>query len=453
MSLSGPYTDHPTQLAGMVFPNQSMQALSSVVHLFGCSVIAFCFARRTTGDAFFSWQTWLSMSWPRLCVLLVFLDSWLFLFSTGILITGVGMSSSFINCSLGIYACILLYAGSKILIYFFLIEKVHVVWGGTHQPRLHSKVYWGCLLTLAPYGVSLGWDTPTPVALQSILGVPAHLGTIRSYRDSDDHRVAYFRDNRSCVIGLRNYASLSLLVYDLYINIFLTGMFLWPLFRSRLSNPKLKRMAMRTLVAAFAALTTSTINITVLTIMQGQQLGWVCLGSCGTDVLVNALVLFWVTDNISQTGSENAPGTHCPTAAPGAPVISNQSSAVEEGMKSPTFAQDRATTVSRRTGNPNEPVLFGKRAGRRNKGFVSKIGEALRGRKYGEGDDRRHQLSVQVTITTEQQGDIMMHDVDYTPRPHSINESIGTSRIDVEKGDMIEEEKRNSVELPGHGRA
>ncbi|CAE6528744.1 unnamed protein product [Rhizoctonia solani] len=427
MSLSGPYTDHPTQLAGMVFPNQSMQALSSVIHLFGCSVIAFCFARRTTGDAFFSWQTWLSMSWPRLCVLLVFLDSWLFLFSTGILITGVGMSSSFINCSLGIYACILLYAGSKILIYFFLIEKVHVVWGGTHQPRLHSKVYWGCLLTLAPYGV---------IVILMIIG-----------------RVAYFRDNRSCVIGLRNYASLSLLIYDLYINIFLTGMFLWPLFRSRLSNPKLKRMAMRTLVAAFAALTTSTINITVLTIMQGQQLGWVCLGSCGTDVMVNALVLFWVTDNISQTGSENAPGTHCPTAVPGAPVISNQSSAVEEGMKSPTFAQDRATTMSRRTGNSNEPVLFGKPAGRRNKGFVSKIGEALRGRKDGEGDDRRHQLSVQVTITTEQQGDIMMHDVDYTPRPHSINESIGTSRIDVEKGDMIEEEKRNNVELPGHGRA
>jgi hypothetical protein len=34
------------------------------------------------------------------------------------------MSSDFINCTLGIYACILLYAGSKVLIYWFLIEKV-----------------------------------------------------------------------------------------------------------------------------------------------------------------------------------------------------------------------------------------------------------------------------------------------------------------------------------------
>ncbi|KAL5633831.1 hypothetical protein ACGC1H_005871 [Rhizoctonia solani] len=424
--ITGPYTDHPAQQAGIVFPNQSMQTLSSVVHLLGCSVIAFCFARRTTADPFFSWQTWWSMSWPRLCVLLVFLDSWLFLFSTGILINGVGMSSSFINCALGIYACILLYAGSKMLIYCFLIEKVHVVWGGTHQPRLRSKVYWGCLLTMAPYLV---------IVILMLIG-----------------RVAYFRDDRACIIGLRNYASLSLLIYDLYINIFLTGMFLWPLFQSRLSNPKLKKMAMRTLVAAFAALTTSTINIAVLTIMHGQQLGWVCLGSCGTDVMVNALVLFWVTDNISTTGSENAPGTHCPTAVPGAPILSSQLMESVEGIKSPTYvASGRMPTVIRRAGNSTEPVVFGKLPSRRSKGFMSKIGDVLRGRSEDGRDDRRHQLSVQVTVTTEQQGDILMNDVKYTPRSESINESIGTSRIDTEKGDIDEEERRN-VEFPSHRR-
>ncbi|CAE7130809.1 unnamed protein product [Rhizoctonia solani] len=421
MSSNGSYTDHPDQLAGIVFPNQSMQALSSIVHLLGCTVLAFCFARRTTGEAFFSWQTWWNMSWPRLCVLMVFLDSWLFLFSTGILIGGVGMSSNFINCSLGIYACILLYAGSKVLIYCFLIEKVYVVWGGTHQSRLHSKVYWGCLLTMAPYAA---------IVILMLIG-----------------RVAYFRDDRSCIIGLRNYASLSLLIYDLYINIFLTGMFLWPLFRSRLHNPKIKKMAMRTLAAAFAALTTSTINIAVLTIMHGQQLGWVCLGSCGTDVMVNALVLFWVTDNVSQSASENTP-THCPTTAPGGPMISHQSSEGADGVKAPAYAtQDRVMTMSRRA--PTESVVFGKPAGRRNQSLIGKIGETLRGRKDDRFDDRRHQLSVQVTITTEQQGDIMLNDVMYEPGSASINESIGTSRIDVEKGNIDEEERREKVELPG----
>ncbi|CAE6489551.1 unnamed protein product [Rhizoctonia solani] len=348
-----------------------------------CSVLAFCFARRTTGESFFSWQTWSSMSWPRLCVLLVFLDSWLFLFSTGILIGGVGMSSTFINCALGIYACILLYAGSKILIYWFLIEKVHVVWGGTHQPRLRSKVYWGCLLTMAPYAV---------IVILMFIG-----------------RVAYFRDDRACIIGLQKYASLSLLIYDLYINIFLTGMFLWPLFRSRLSNPKIKKMALRTLVAAFAALTTSTINIAVLTIMHGQQLGW----------------------------------TTPPRAVP---------RIRDQGIKSPGYiAQDQVSTI-RRTGNVTEPVVFGKPPGRRSKSLISKIGDVLKSKKDDERDDRRHQMSVQVTITTEQQGDIMMNDVKYVPRSESINESIGTSRMDLEKGEIDEEERRNVVELPGHGK-
>ncbi|QRV82435.1 transmembrane protein [Ceratobasidium sp. AG-Ba] len=116
-------------------------------------------------------------------------------------------------------------------------------------------------------------------------------------------RVAYFRQDRACMIGLRKYSSLSLLTYDLYINVFLTGMFLWPLLGSRLTNPRIRRMAQRTLVAAVAALTTSTVNIAVLTIMHGQQLSWVCLGSCGTDVTLNAVALFWVT----SYGTSSAP--------------------------------------------------------------------------------------------------------------------------------------------------
>ncbi|KAF8698360.1 hypothetical protein RHS03_07587, partial [Rhizoctonia solani] len=403
MPISGPYTDHPAQLAGIVFPNQSMQALSSVIHLFGCSILAFCFARRTTGEPFFSWHTWLSMSWPRLCVLLVFLDSWLFLFSTGLLIGGAGMSSSFLNCALGIYACILLYAGSKMLIYSFLIEKVHVVWGGTHQPRLHSKVYWGCLVTMMPY---------VAIVIMMLIG-----SLISGMID----RVSLDSEN--------------------------TRMFLWPLFRSRLSNPRIKKMAMRTLVAAFAALTTSTINIAVLTIMHGQQLGWVCLGSCGADVTVNALVLFWVTDNIAQGGSENAP-THCPTNAPGALVISNQSLPDDEGVKSHVhISRERVSSVIRR----GEPVVFGKPTGRRSKSFISTIGDVLRSKK-DDVDDGMHQMSVQVTITTEQQGDIMMNDVKYAPRSESINESIGTSRMDLEKGEVDEEGCREAVVLPGHRR-
>ncbi|KAG9095871.1 hypothetical protein FRC06_009330 [Ceratobasidium sp. 370] len=281
-------------------------------------------------------------------------------------------------------------------------------------------------------------------------------------------RVAYLRPDRACIIGLRTFASLSLLVYDLYINLFLTGMFLWPLFRSRLANPRIRKLAMRTLVAAGAALTTSTINIAVLTVMHGRQLGWVCLGSCGTDVMMNALVLFWVTDSVSGS-IENTPatgGVGAPAPAngggPGIPAAtSHQSLAAEDGgAKSATrFATQqysesmydymphsagaiRSPTMHR--GRPGmDSVVFSKeRRDKRRSGLagkttsiLGKIGEALKSK--NDDETRTHQMSVQVTVTTEMQEDIMMSDVKYVPSAESINESIATNpreAPDVEKG-------------------
>jgi len=111
-------------------------------------------------------------------------------------------------------------------------------------------------------------------------------------------QIHYFRDDGACKIGLRKIASLSLLSYDLFINLLLTTLFLWPLFRARFLSSRIKRVALRTLLAAGVALTTSTVNIAVLTILNGEQLGWVCLGSCGTDVLFNAMAIYWVTATV-----------------------------------------------------------------------------------------------------------------------------------------------------------
>ena len=69
-----------------------------------------------------------------------------------------------------------------------------------------------------------------------------------------------------------------------FVNAFLTGMFLWPVARSSFRNSRVRRLAVRTLWSSLIALTTSCVNILILTLMHGRQLGWVCLGSCGTDV-------------------------------------------------------------------------------------------------------------------------------------------------------------------------
>jgi hypothetical protein len=81
-----------------------------------------------------------------------------------------------------------------------------------------------------------------------------------------------------------------------FINIVLTVLFLWPLYQtSSVISPTVRRVATRTLLAATVALLTSAANIFVLTILNGHEYGWVCLGSCSADVVVNAVALFWVT--------------------------------------------------------------------------------------------------------------------------------------------------------------
>ncbi|KAG8962746.1 hypothetical protein FRC03_003841 [Tulasnella sp. 419] len=108
---------------------------------------------------------------------------------------------------------------------------------------------------------------------------------------------------------------MSLLCFDLFITFFLTALFVWPLWASKLISPKLKRVARRTLVASAVALSTSAINIGVLTYMHGRQLGWVCLTSCGSDVTVNAVVLFWVTAGSQSNRSNPHANPHGPATA------------------------------------------------------------------------------------------------------------------------------------------
>jgi hypothetical protein len=69
--------------------------------------------------------------------------------------------------------------------------------------------------------------------------------------------------------------------------------------------------------AAAVALTTSVINILVLTILHGQQLGWVCLSSCGFDVTVNAIVIYAVSHR-------NDSSSHTDVESPRAPISSEK---------------------------------------------------------------------------------------------------------------------------------
>lgn len=61
-------------------------------------------------------------------------------------------------------------------------------------------------------------------------------------------RIAYLTDDRRCIIGLQKISSMTTLFVDLFVNVLLTSLFLWPLWRSNLLSPNIRRVASRTLV-------------------------------------------------------------------------------------------------------------------------------------------------------------------------------------------------------------
>ncbi|KAH7334007.1 hypothetical protein B0J17DRAFT_675008 [Rhizoctonia solani] len=246
-------------------PSPAMLNLSALVYLLGLTITTWCIAHTTQRYPIWRKESWSNIPWPRLCLLLLFMDSWFYLFSTGILLHGAPPEHGVDRCSVGMLACILLYGASKGLIYLCMIERVHVVWSDG-MPRWRSPIYRFCFTLLLPLGV--------------IAGVMVFQKTAFVY-------------NGYCILGISRFSSLLLLSYDFCINIFLTMMFVGPLMRSSIRSPWLRAIAIRTSVAAFVALLSSGTNVLILYVLDGKEMIWVCLGACGIDLTVNCIALFW----------------------------------------------------------------------------------------------------------------------------------------------------------------
>ncbi|CCL98657.1 uncharacterized protein FIBRA_00659 [Fibroporia radiculosa] len=272
-----PVTFPRSQRQNTGFQGVGLRLLSCLIHLLGVSILSFLFSRRFRIRDFRSIRQLACLGPSRYLVVLILLTSWTFLFAAGLLIQGAGLGLNYTVCSMAVINCIVFYASSKVLIYFFLIEKIHVVWSPAHHSkRIHSPLYVVCFFIVVLYGV---------------------VGTVLIIQ-----RISYFRDDGACVIGLKRPASITLLIYDLCINILFTSLFLWPLYKSTFRSVRIRRAAVRTVWAAGVALSTSCINILALTLMKGQQLGWVCLGCCGVDVVINSIAIFWVTSYSESRG-------------------------------------------------------------------------------------------------------------------------------------------------------
>ncbi|KAH6872984.1 hypothetical protein BKA58DRAFT_157978 [Alternaria rosae] len=171
---------------------------------------------------------------------------------------------------------------TKILIYYFLVEKAYVV-RGSKKPRMKTKLWlFNCLFMLLPYTIF--------VVMNFIF------------------RITYIDDSGVCIIGMQKIAMLPLITFEVIVNVYLTALFIIPL-RGLYSyqhnaNPTLHRMAKRSLIGSLATLTTSVVNLTILMVLKGEP-GWICLMCCNADILFCVLVLHWVTSKDKTTVTTN----------------------------------------------------------------------------------------------------------------------------------------------------
>lgn len=182
------------------------------------------------------------------------------------------------------------YLSTKVLIYTFLCEKAWIV-RGPLKPRLSSKLYLSNFFAMI-----------TPYLAAVIFAFV--------------WRVTGIDDTGVCHYDMQPQATLSLIILEVIINIYLNLMFLLPLRRlyHDRSNPKLRILAFRTFIGSCATLASSVANLVVFFELEGE-VGWICLMACNADILFSVLVLHWVTTfdgvgtsdrEVSRNASERA---------------------------------------------------------------------------------------------------------------------------------------------------
>ncbi|KAF9551786.1 hypothetical protein EC957_004109 [Mortierella hygrophila] len=258
------------------------ETISLLVSLGCITVMSTLFGRKTAGTKM------TNINYARGLVIALYLISWMFsLMATQLVQTN---DYNMVSCIISIYTCIVLYAGSKIIIYLFLMEKVYVV-TAIGLTRSNFWLYRVNLMLLSPYLII--------VALMVIF------------------RVHNINEDGQCHIGLLRPAALPLILYDMFISVWLTGLFIQPLISSKsmLQGPskgRLRDVARRTMIGALMALVLSSANVFTVVYFEGNERGLLCLSCCTADVTLNAITIHWVTSRgalqMDETGHEKQGG-------------------------------------------------------------------------------------------------------------------------------------------------
>lgn len=250
--------------------------LSVVLFMLSMGIVSICLSRRVQNV-----RDWGRL--PLVCwlIIVIYVDSLVFIIGGSVLSHGYNMESSKTACSQAVLLCIACYMTTKVFIYYFLVERAYII-RGAMKPRLKDKLYlFNSFGMLIPYCFVIALNFYFRFSIFSTSG-SVHI----------------------CRIGMKEQAMIPLIAFDILVNIYLTSLFLIPL-RSLYSyqtnrHSQARALAIRTFIGSCCTLASSVINLTLVMVLNGEP-GWICLMCCNVDILFSIITLHWVTskDNAS----------------------------------------------------------------------------------------------------------------------------------------------------------
>lgn len=286
--------DEQTVLAMAVSGKETAggRVVSVILFMISMGMLSICLSRRVQNV-----RDWARL--PVVCwlVLVIYVDSIVFIMGASILSHGYDMELNKELCSKAILLCLACYMTTKVFLYYFLVERAYII-RGTSKRRLKDKLYvFNSFGMLIPYCIV--------IALNFYF------------------RFADYKDGQ-CRIGMKKQAMIPLIAFDIVVNVYLTSLFLFPL-RSLYSyknnrNSQARSLALRTFIGSVCTLVSSVVNLTVVMVLEGEP-GWICLMCCNVDILFSVLVLHWITskDNAStliSSPNNSSPNHPVPPLAP-----------------------------------------------------------------------------------------------------------------------------------------
>ncbi|THY20216.1 hypothetical protein D6D01_06863 [Aureobasidium pullulans] len=242
------------------------------------------FIRSKVGQHYL-FSTGLLINLHGLVVLAIYVDSFFFVFFTGILSKAFSVNASAGFCDAAIlllepgliveplmFDLVISYMSTKILLYYFLVEKCYLI-RSAGEPRRQSRLWlFNFFGVICPY-----------IVLVVLMIV---------------YRIAHVNKEGVCIIGMQRDALIPTIVFDLFLNVWLTTLFLQPLrdcySYKQQSSSGLRNVVVRTFVGSCATLALSITNLTVMAILDGEP-GYICLCLCNLDILCTTLILHWVS--------------------------------------------------------------------------------------------------------------------------------------------------------------